>query len=83
MGSIIWIDEDEANKTRRNRYEGEVVNNIRQGYGALFYYNWSVYVGMWKNNTKDGLGYTLNPEGIFTSCVYKNDRIDRVIFKMQ
>jgi len=39
-----------------NRYVGSFVQGVREGRGALFYSNGSVYDGMWSGNRKHGQG---------------------------
>ena len=38
------------------RYEGQLVNNRREGKGNFFYNDGNCYEGDWKNDTKDGKG---------------------------
>ncbi len=71
---VIWYDED-SKKTLRNRYEGQIVNKFREGFGSFYYSNLSVFVGLWKNNCKNGLGYFISEHGEFSSAIYKNDRV--------
>lgn len=42
--------------TNGDKYEGEVVRGIREGYGTYYYHNGDKYEGMWYNNKKHGMG---------------------------
>lgn len=35
-------------------YEGQVINNKKQGKGAMFFKNGDVYLGDWKDDEMDG-----------------------------
>lgn len=39
-----------------NRYEGKIINNIREGFGVYYFNSGSKYEGYWKNNVFDGIG---------------------------
>ena len=45
-------------------YEGDYVNNKRQGYGKYIYADDSYYIGQWKNSSKHGRGTMYNSSGI-------------------
>lgn len=42
--------------TNGNRYEGDVKNGHRHGYGVYYYHNGDRYEGWWENNEKSGVG---------------------------
>ena len=64
------------NYLNKGKYLGENKNNIRNGYGILYYNDGSRYYGEWKNNNKEGYGicyfYSRNKyEG-----EWKNDKME-------
>jgi len=42
--------------TNGDKYDGEVLNGVREGYGTYFYHNGDKYEGWWQNNKKHGMG---------------------------
>ena len=42
--------------TNGNRYEGDVKNGHRHGYGVYYYHNGDRYEGWWEKNEKSGVG---------------------------
>ena len=44
-------------------YEGDFVNNIKEGYGIMSYNNGEKYQGEFKNNVKDGYGIMIYNNG--------------------
>ena len=61
-----------------NIYEGQWVNDQRDGNGKMTYANGNIYEGQWKNNQRDG-----NGKMIWKNGEWKNDRYgdDKHIFK--
>jgi hypothetical protein len=50
-------------KTDKYKYIGEVVGELRHGFGICYYNKGGVYIGQWRNDKKYGLGKTLLPDG--------------------
>ena len=42
--------------SNKDIYEGDWLNDYRDGIGKLYFSNGDMYQGQWKNNLKDGLG---------------------------
>lgn len=49
--------------TKGNRYEGEMKNGMRHGYGIYFYQNGDRYEGWWECNIKNGMGTFFYKDG--------------------
>jgi len=66
MGSKSSSNKKEKFKITYNngdRFEGEMLNGIREGYGSYFYHVGDKYVGYWHNNKKHGTGALIYKEG--------------------
>ena len=57
-------------------YEGDFVNNIKEGYGIMSYNNGEKYQGEFKNNVKDGYGIMIYSNGEKYRGEFKNDEKD-------
>ena len=44
-------------------YEGEIIDNLKEGKGTLLYANGDKYEGEWKHNLKEGKGILLYNNG--------------------
>ncbi len=53
---LIKPDSTIVNINDSNKYEGDLVNGLRQGKGTCTYRNGNVYVGQWKGDRFDGYG---------------------------
>jgi hypothetical protein len=58
--------------TNGDKYDGEVVNGVREGYGTYFYHNGDKYEGMWINNKKHGMGTLYYKDGNLYIGQWKN-----------
>jgi hypothetical protein len=56
-------------------YEGEIKNNLREGYGKLIYKNGCYYKGQWKNDKRQGFGveYSLNDKILYQGEFFNNE----------
>lgn len=61
--SIKQDDKYVLNYTNGDKYEGEVLNGQREGYGIYFYQNGDRYEGIWLKNKKHGLGNMFYKDG--------------------
>lgn len=61
--SIKQDDKHVLNYTNGDKYEGEVLNGQREGYGIYFYQNGDRYEGIWLKNKKHGLGNMFYKDG--------------------
>ncbi|KRX10994.1 Protein kinase-like domain [Pseudocohnilembus persalinus] len=56
-------------------YEGEILDNMRNGYGKQIWKNGAVYEGNWLNNNKHGQGIYKNKEGdYYEGSWFKNKK---------
>lgn len=55
------------------KYEGELVNNKRQGVGKMKYFDGSIYEGSWLNDMKEGLGKVKFTDGQIFEGKWKED----------
>merc|ERR1711970_215907 len=63
-GILTYSEEDHLN---RDKYDGNMVYGVMQGYGNLFWKDGSIYSGQFVNNTKSGEGTLFYSNGdIFT-----------------
>ena len=46
-----------------NKFLGEMKNNIKEGYGILYYKNGERYEGDWKNDIREGYGIIYSSNG--------------------
>jgi tRNA A-37 threonylcarbamoyl transferase component Bud32 len=51
------------NYTNGDKYEGEVLNGQRDGYGIYYYQNGDKYEGIWSKNKKHGMGSMCYKDG--------------------
>ena len=58
--------------TNGDKYDGEVVNGVREGFGTYFYHNGDKYEGMWQNNKKHGMGTLYYKDGNLYIGQWKN-----------
>jgi hypothetical protein len=58
--------------TNGDKYEGEVINGIREGYGTYYYHNGDKYEGWWQNNKKHGMGTLFYKDGNLYIGQWKN-----------
>lgn len=59
MGSSLTTDNSRIHcltYANGDRYEGEMVNGVREGKGTYFYHNGDKYEGWWQGNKKNGMG---------------------------
>jgi hypothetical protein len=49
--------------TNGDKYEGEVLNGVREGHGIYYYHNGDKYEGWWQNNKKHGMGTLYYKDG--------------------
>lgn len=49
-----------------DRYEGEMINGVREGKGIYFYHNGDKYEGWWQGNKKNGMGRSIIKTLIYT-----------------
>ena len=60
IGSIIDILKNEIKSEKKNYangvYDGQFVNDMREGYGKFNYKDGHCYIGMWKNDVPTGKG---------------------------
>ena len=61
-GTFSWAD--------GRRYEGEYVNDQKEGKGIYYYHDGRKYDGEWKNNRQDGVGYFTDLQGVVTKAEY-------------
>jgi hypothetical protein len=54
-GRIVW--------TNGNRFEGTLVNGVKQGAGQFFWNNGQHYIGDWTNDVPNGVGVIVFPNG--------------------
>lgn len=55
-------------------YEGEFKNNLRDGNGKIIYSNGNIFIGLFKQNMKHGLGKEYNRDGkLLSSCEWIDD----------
>jgi hypothetical protein len=40
----------------KSRYVGDVINNVKEGFGLFYFGTGGYYQGKWKNNKMEGLG---------------------------
>ncbi len=68
-----------------DRYEGELVNGVRNGRGTMYYKSGNIYKGEWRNGLKHGLGeFIFNTTGDHYVGEFINDKIGgygRMVFK--
>ena len=64
------------NYLNKGKYLGENKNNIRNGYGILYYNDGSRYYGEWKNNNKEGYGICYFYGGDEYEGEWKNDKME-------
>ena len=56
------------------KYEGNFVNNNKEGFGICYYKNGTLYSGEWKNNKYDGNGTFYKKNGKFIEGKWKNGK---------
>lgn len=56
-------------------YEGDYINNKREGYGVYIYSDGSKYNGHWKNDIRDGKGVYIDSDGNIYDGMFKNDLV--------
>ena len=54
-----YLDE---NTNKKEKYEGDFINNQRSGTGKYWYYDGDYYFGQWYNNMRSGKGKLINNE---------------------
>lgn len=60
------------NYTNGDKYEGEVLNGQREGYGVYYYQNGDKYEGIWSKNKKHGMGSMCYKDGNMYIGQWKN-----------
>ena len=70
IGKIIYINPKEY------FYEGDMLNNKRNGMGKILYINGDEYIGEWKNNKKEGNGTMLFNNNDIYIGKWNNDKIE-------
>lgn len=58
--------------TNGDKFEGEIKNGIREGYGTYYYHNGDKYEGMWLKGKKHGMGTLYYKEGNLFVGQWKN-----------
>ena len=58
--------------TNGDKYEGEIKNGIREGFGTYYYHNGDKYEGMWLKGKKNGTGTLYYKEGNLFVGQWKN-----------
>lgn len=56
------------------RYEGDMVNGLRDGYGTTTWNDGSKYVGQYKNDVEHGKGVFIFPDGRKVKAIFKNGK---------
>lgn len=56
-------DKTVLNYTNGDKYEGELINGQREGYGVYYYHNGDKYEGIWLQNKKHGMGSMYYKDG--------------------
>jgi hypothetical protein len=64
--------------TNGDKYDGEVLNGMREGFGIYFYHNGDKYEGMWINNRKHGMGTLYYKDGNLYIGQWKNSEKEGV-----
>ena len=64
--------------TNGDKFEGEVLNGVREGYGIYFYHNGDKYEGWWQNNKKHGMGTLYYKDGNLYVGQWKNSEKEGV-----
>ena len=59
-----------------NKYIGEMINNIKEGKGILYYKNGDIYEGEFKNNKMEGRGIFHNKLGCIYDGEFKDDKFN-------
>ena len=63
-------------------YIGEKINNIKEGYGIYYFYNYRItYEGEFKNNMRDGYGIEYISDGNRYEGEFKDNKIEGYGFK--
>lgn len=76
VGMYIWpckVTAPGVNK-HENRYCGDWVDNLREGYGTYHWCNGSLYAGEWKADKREGFGTRSWPNGNKYIGEYKNHK---------
>jgi hypothetical protein len=55
-----------------DRFEGEVANGIREGFGTYYYHVGDKYIGYWHNNKKHGTGTLFYKDGNLYVGLWRN-----------
>lgn len=58
--------------TNGDKFEGEIKNGIREGFGTYYYHNGDKYEGMWLKGKKHGMGTLYYKEGNLFVGQWKN-----------
>ena len=58
--------------TNGDKYEGDVKNSVRDGFGTYYYHNGDKYEGWWKDNKKHGMGTLFYKDGNLYVGQWKN-----------
>ena len=64
--------------TNGDKYEGEVINGVRNGYGTYFYHNGDKFEGFWKDNKKHGMGTLYYKDGNLYVGQWRNSEKDGI-----
>ncbi len=62
-------------ETPQYKYLGETLNGKRDGFGICEFTNGKIYIGMFKNDLREGLAKIMHPNGDKESAEFSNDRI--------
>lgn len=61
-------------KSTEDYYQGELINNIPNGRGIIYYKNGEFYIGNYNNGKKEGIGKYIDEYGNYYIGPFKNDK---------
>ncbi len=59
-----------------DKYDGDVIDDIRNGVGTMIYSNGNKYIGDWENDKKQGVGVLYKKNGDIYKGQWFNDKLD-------